>query len=298
MAKGIYTYYKERLVEIGGKNKCLYLKNVVRKGAYDIGKLFEGRDDKIAELIDFLWSGDKNSSLTLISKAEKKEIIKNLSLPARSKNPPDTAGMTPDESEALWQKYKKHLSEDTNAALAQEVSKVKDLAREVEEIEKETGRYELYVGYPFVFGSVNQGATKTLVKAPLVLFPVKIEIHEDETVELRINRAQKIQLNRALIFAYAQAKRLNIEKLELEFDDLSDFKNVKAIIDYLASSKIRIECSTSKQLYSYSRFKEPETKGDLSVRYGALLARLSLSNSIYNDYTVLEKKNLANDAAA
>ena len=37
MGKGIYTYYKERLIEIGGNNKCLYLRNVVRKGAYDIG---------------------------------------------------------------------------------------------------------------------------------------------------------------------------------------------------------------------------------------------------------------------
>ena len=198
MAKGIYTYYKERLVEIGGKNKCLYLKNVVRKGAYDIGKLFEGRDDKIAELMDFLWSDDKNRSLTLITKAEKREIVKNLSLPARSKNPPDTAGMNPDESEAVWQKYKKHLAEDTNLAIAQEVSKIKDLAREVEEIEKETGRYELYVGYPFVFGSVNQGVTKTLVKAPLVLFPVKIDVEDDETVDIRFNRSEKIQINKAL----------------------------------------------------------------------------------------------------
>ena len=45
MAKGIYTYYKERLIEIGGNNKCLYLKSIVRKSAYDLGRLFEGRDE-------------------------------------------------------------------------------------------------------------------------------------------------------------------------------------------------------------------------------------------------------------
>ena len=74
MGKGIYTYYKERLIEIGGKNKCLYLKGVVKKGAYDIGRLFEGRDDKIRELTDFLWSDDKNRSLSLISKSDKNGI--------------------------------------------------------------------------------------------------------------------------------------------------------------------------------------------------------------------------------
>ena len=54
MRKGIYTYYKERLIEIGGNNKCLYLKNIGRKGAYDIGRILEGRGDKVAEFIEFL----------------------------------------------------------------------------------------------------------------------------------------------------------------------------------------------------------------------------------------------------
>ena len=59
MGKGIYTYYKERLIEIGGNNKCLYLKNVVRKSAYDIGRIFEGRDSKVSEFVDFLHSNKK-----------------------------------------------------------------------------------------------------------------------------------------------------------------------------------------------------------------------------------------------
>lgn len=294
MGKGIYTYYKERLVEIGGKNRCLYLKSVVKKNAYDVGKIFEGRDDKISELVDFLWNG-KKFPLTVISKEETKEIVKNLSLPARTKKSPDTVGMTPDQSEEVWLKYKKNLAEDSAQLVESEISKLKELSREVEEIEKETGRYELYIGYPFVFGSINQGATKTLVKAPLLLFPVKLDFHDD-TVEIRRNAAEKIQINRALVFAYAQAKRINIDELELEFDDLSQFRGIRDVIDYLAAAKIRIDCTSSKQIYSYSRFKEPEPKGVLSVRYGALLARLSLSNSIYTDYTELEKKNLTNDA--
>ena len=60
MSKSIYTYYKERLIEIGGKNKCLYLKNISKKNAYDIGRIFEGREDKVNELIKFLWSAGKD----------------------------------------------------------------------------------------------------------------------------------------------------------------------------------------------------------------------------------------------
>ena len=295
MGKGIYTYYKERLIEIGGNNRCLYLKNVTRKSAYDIGKLFEGRDDKVSELVEFLWSKNKYP-LTLISEGETKEIVKNLGLPARSKNAPDVSEMSSEDARRALDRHAKNTASDSAKVIESEIAKIKELKREIEEIEKETGRYELYIGYPFVFGSINQGITKTLIKAPLLLFPVKIEMPDESTVEIRLNESENIQLNRALIFAYAQAKKLNIENIDLEFDDLSSFKNVKQVVDYLNRARIKVECTNSKHIYNYGRFKEPEPKGELSVRYAAVMARFPLSNSIYNDYTLLEKKNLTNDA--
>ncbi len=294
MGKGIYTYYKERLIEIGGKNKCLYLKNVVRKGAYDIGRIFEGREEKINALTEFLRNG--SGTLTLLSRNETEEIIENIGLPARSKLEPNTYGMNEKEAASAMRAYKKKLNQDKEKVILDEVAKIRELRREVEEIERETGRYELFVGYPFVFGSVNQGITKTLIKAPLFLFPVKIDILDDDTVELRFNESEHIQLNRALIFAYAQAKKLHIDDLELEFDNLHAFKNIPSVMEYLEKHRIKIECSPSRNIYNYARFKEPDTKGELSVRYAAVLARLPLSNSIYSDYTLLEKKKLTNDA--
>ena len=74
MGKGIYTYYKDRLIEISGKSKCLYLKSIVKKCAYDIGRLFQGRKDKLQEFTSFLWS-DNNRPLTLISTEESAEIL-------------------------------------------------------------------------------------------------------------------------------------------------------------------------------------------------------------------------------
>ena len=295
MGKGIYTHYKERLIEIGGNNRCLFLKNVVRKGAYDIGRIFEGRDDKISELIDFLWTAGK-SPLTLISEKEQNDLISNIQAVDGMHEEPDTAGLDPEEAAKIEKNRTKKRVASRQKLLEGEVAKIKELVREIEEIERETGRYELYIGYPFVFGSINQGASKTAIKAPLLLFPVKVEVDDDNTVEVRFNEAEKIQLNRALIFAYAQSKKLNIENLELEFDNLSSFKGIKQIIDYLGKSRIKIDCTTSKNIYSYSRFKEPDSKNELSVRYAAMLARFPLSNSIYTDYTLLEKKNLTNDA--
>ena len=295
MGKSIYTYYKERLIEIGGKNKCLYLKNIAKKSAYDIGRIFESREDKVAELLKFLWSSGKEP-LTLICHEENHHIAENIGAvdePEVSEADISTA----EEYEKAQKKRQKKISSGESRVVEAEIAKIKELKREVEEIERETGKYELYIGYPFVFGSIQQGPSKTLIKAPLMLFPVKIDIPDEETVIIRFNGAENIQINKALIFAYAQSKKMNIDELETEFEDLSQFRSLLSVIDHLGKNRIRIGCQSSKNIYNYHRFKEPDaTKNELSVRYAAVLGRFPISNSVYNDYTVLEQKKLTNDA--
>ena len=296
MGKGIYTYYRERLIEIGGNNKCLYLKNIAKKSAYDLGGLFEGRDNKISDFVDFLWSGGKHP-LTLISNKEKVEILHNLDFAAKGAKAEKDADSSQSTSETAAKRSASRRNEATRA-LEGEVTKIKELKREVEEIERETGRYELYVGYPFVFGCIQQGPAKTPIKAPLLLFPVKIDIIDETTVEISRNQTEPIRINPALVYAYAQSKRMDVDQLELEFDDMSKFRSVKSVIKYLSSARIKIDGSDSDNVHKYSSFKDPESKYELSVRYAAVLARLSISNSIYNDYMLLEKKNLTNDAVS
>ena len=295
MGKSIYTYYKERLIEIGGKNKCLYLKNIARKNAYDIGRIFEGRENKISELLKFLWSAGKDP-LTLISHEETHDLAENIG----SVDEPEVSEAsvsTAEEYVKAQNKRQKKISSGESKLLEAEIAKIRELKREVEEIERETGKYELYIGYPFVFGSIQQGPTKTLIKAPLMLFPVKIDLPDEETVVIRFNGAERIQINKALIFAYAQSKKINVDDLETEFEDLSQFRSLLSVINHLGKSRIRIDCQSSKNIYNYHRFKEPDSnKSGLSVRYAAVLGRFPISNSVYNDYTVLEKKKLTNDA--
>ena len=295
MGKSIYTYYKERLIEIGGKNKCLYLKNISRKNAYDIGRIFEGREDKVKELLKFLWSAGKEP-LSLIRREETHELMGNLGM-TEEPDVSEESVNTAEEYQKAQNKRKRKITAAQTKLLELEVAKIKELKREVEDIERETGKYELYIGYPFVFGAIQQGPTKTLIKAPLMLFPVKIEIIDEETVDIRFNQAEKIQINKALILAYAQSKKINIDELETEFDDLSNFRSLLSVIQHLGKARVRIECKASKYVYNYARFKEPDaSRGDLSVRYAAVLGRFPISNSVYGDYCVLEKKKLTNDA--
>ena len=296
MKKGIYTYYKERLVEIGGKSKCLYIKSVSRKSAYDIGHIFEGREGKVQEFLTFLRSGG-DLPLTLISPSEKRQILSNLGVDAQIEERITVSDELSAEDRRRAEARNDRIRRETGArAIENEIKKITELKREIEDIEKETGRYELYIGFPFVFGTIGSGSQKLTVKAPLMLFPVRIEIQDDGKVLIHYNENEKIQLNRALIFAYAQAKHIDISEMELEFDNLDKFPAVEDLILYLAKYKIRIECPESRNLYTYSRFKEPEAKSELSVRYGALLARFPLANSIYSDYSLLEKRKLTTPA--
>ncbi len=296
MGKGVYTYYKERLVEISGNNRCLYLRSISKKTSYDLGRILEGRISKISEFTDFLIKG-KKQPLPLICTDESSDIIRNL-----------RGGNIAQESESVFKLYKNgrapgadrmdtYRREQENKTLSQEVEKLNALKREVEEIERETGRYELYVGYPYVFGCIQQGPSKTLIKAPLLLFPVGINTKGESYAELYRMTGEPIRINPALIFAYAGSKKLSLEEAELEFDSFEKFGSIKDVIDHLSRFGIDIEYTSSDHLYSFPKLKEPDARStSLSVRHTAVLARYPLSNSIYHDYTLLEKKGLTNDA--
>ncbi len=296
MGKGIYTYYKERLIEIGGNNKCLCLRSIVKKNAYDIGRIFEGRDTKIADFLDFLHS-DSHTPLTLVDKKERNDILTALDVEEKvEKKFKATENISDEELKKLKDKENKFRRDEYQRAIETELTRIKELKRETEEIEKETGRYELYIGYPFVFGTIVQSGTKTTVKAPLLLIPVSIEFPDEYTAEIYVSHKEKIRINPALVYAYAQSKKLNLEGIELEYDDLSEFKTVKDVVAYLAGFGVKIEYTNSKNIYAYQRFKEPDGKPYLSVRHGCVMGRFPLSNSIYADYSVLEKQKLTNDA--
>ena len=64
--KSIYKYYKERLIEISGKNRSLYSRKISKKYSYDIGEII-GRDkDDFQEFFEFF---KDNIQLTAVFKS-------------------------------------------------------------------------------------------------------------------------------------------------------------------------------------------------------------------------------------
>ena len=296
--KSIYKYYKERLIEISGKNRSLYSKNLSKKYAYDIGAIIGNDEKEFNDFYTFLWKGKRNS-YALIRKDIKEKLFKNFNLEEKVKASfVDTAKLSVEEKRNENLRRERLKKEEMKKALTSQVTKLKSLKREVEEFAKETGRYEMFVGYPFVTGYVNKDLQ---IKAPLILFPVVINIEDDTTVSIEIKHDEFIQFNKVLMLAYAKEHRLNCDGLIMEFDNLIDYKlkNVQDVIDYLSAYGFKFEYDKSFEdgLISFDKIQEPSYRDeDLKLINSCVIGRFPLANAIYNDYSLLEKKRLSSDA--
>lgn len=283
--KSIYTFYKERLIEISGKNRSLYLKNFNKKNGYDIGRILYENTEKTAELMDILWNG-KSVPFRLVGKETKDNIVKASNIDV--KYPTDK--VFENDKDAL--KYDKRRKEYAKKVYAQEIENLKSLKREIDEIEKETGRYELYLCYPFVYGSVRN----YVFKAPLLMFPVTIDVLDENNVNICLKYGENIQLNKALMLAIADSQHLNLEQLEMEYESLKEkFPTLQSLLDYLKTFGVKISYEPRKNVFGFNRYGEPGEWDKMDIKQVCLLSRCSLANSIYTDYSALEKKHLTND---
>ncbi|MFA5450296.1 MAG: DUF4011 domain-containing protein, partial [Clostridia bacterium] len=183
----IYKKYKERFILISGRNRSLYLKAIVKKYSYDIGRVMEHRADT-DDFLDFLWHHKRR--FTLMNEKSAAKLLDKL--PKKLESDEDILPLDLESDEKV--KPAKNIKDKLSAKLLSEIGSLKYLKREVEELEKETGRYELYIGYPFVIGTLTQDIQ---LKAPLMLFPAHLDIEKDEAT-LTLTPNQPVMLNKAL----------------------------------------------------------------------------------------------------
>ena len=292
----IYKYYKERLIEISGRNRSLYSKKISKKYSFDIGSIIANDKDQLQELLDFVWKG-RRKGFTLIDKDMKEKLFENFGLDKKLKASfADQSGMSTEEKRLDNLKRERQKREESKKLLLSQVSALKTLKREIEEFAKETGRYEMFVGYPFVTGYISPDLQ---IKAPLILFPVTINVENDSTVSLEVKPEESVQFNKVLLLAYAKARKLNIDNLIMEFDNLMDYrlKNIADVVKYLASFDIKIKYQESdKGLVAFDAIRDAAKGEGLKIVNACVIGRFPLANSIYNDYTLLDKRRLSSDA--
>lgn len=172
----------------------------------------------------------------------------------------------------------------------------KYINRESKNIQREKGSYDLYIGYPFVEGKFKDG---TLVRAPLLLFPVKIKI-ENEEVFLEDIEDEYISINKTFILAFKRYNEIDLKKFKLQFESLDGENILDWILKYLSDNGIFIdkeiginEIESFKQVIN-SDFDHYEL-GELVIKNNLIIGQFPNSTSpIYDDYTELINENKNN----
>lgn len=281
--KSVYTTYKERLVEISGKSRSIYSKKGDSKFSCDLSK-FLMDVYVLDDFVNFIWTGSgkpfeivgKDTSESLYYSSGTEMILKE-------KYPGIIKGNKKEANALRATELKKIVSNSVNTFYK--------LKKEIGDIARETGRYELYVGYPFVEGKINGDMS---IKAPLILFPVRINISDDSHVNLELVKDMPVTLNKALLMAYAKEKRINIDDMIMEFGNnfSKSFKDIDSVIKYLKNYHIDIDYKKGilSDILGLDGLTNDERDNGLSIVNHCVVGRYPLANSIYMDYSELENR--------
>ena len=192
---------------------------------------------------------------------------------------------------------------DSRLEKVNEVSKIlRKIARTETFIEQERGAEDLYVGYPFVKGKLSEG---TVVRCPLLFFPVTLKNSGDGKKWLLERRDESISLNRSFLLAYSHFNQIKIndDLLETSFDDFSKESLVfrTQLYELLKDSPVEInfnqdnftEQLTDFQKFTKSDLEQLERNGELKLFPQAVLGIFPQAGSyLVPDYEkLLENTN-------
>ncbi|MFS0638169.1 AAA domain-containing protein [Mesobacillus foraminis] len=133
--------------------------------------------------------------------------------------------------------------------------KLTSLYRNGKGIEEETGLYDLYVGYPFISGSMLDG---TYIRAPLFLYPVKLERERVNGIQWKLEQGEgEPQLNRTLILAFKKFSGLDIdERIFDEAEELAKSVSFLKLITWLKEFSLNIIWNNNSKLEKFKDFTQ------------------------------------------
>lgn len=306
--KEILEKYSTRLVNVSGRNRSFVMKKLYKKRAFDLTRLDEFTENISSDIINLLLSRSKEE-LNISKdpydwykenlKELKKEHNKNKEIAIEKlKNSDDyTEEKLKELNEKMEQKF-----EEADEKLKRKQEKlmgysnsIKSLIKEIKSTEKETGRYELYIGYPFVEGYFKD---KTFIKAPLFLFPVEV-IKKGDIWALKNKVDESVLLNKVFLIGYAKFNEEKLADINTEYSDLSVFGDnfIEGAVKELKKFNINISFNEP----DITRFREITKDtilnyklGELTIKNNIIVGQFNIANSIYNDYKEMENINLSN----
>ena len=166
------------------------------------------------------------------------------------------------------------------------------LIRQVTKIGTESGNNELYIAYPFVQGKMEQENFN--VKAPLILFPVKMDRTSDN-VTLRNDFSRDILYNTNLILANNKFNGKNEVLPDNKIDDFNEESYINDMINFYNENKFYIhykDCKIEKFLENKVNEFPDYKNGELEVKkYMVLGIYSTYVTSMYEDFHKMIQDN-------
>lgn len=307
--KEILYKYRERLINLSGRNRSLVSMTLPKKRAFDIFRLSEVREGAIQEIIQWLLSRNDKKILLLedsyVVVNDKKEEIQKRLQQNKKQEIEKLKGENLDK-DILNEKLLK-IQEQFNKRLEQELalinaegekiidfsSSFKNLYKEINDIYKETGRYELYIGYPFAEGKFKDG---TYVRAPLALFPIRLIKNGDQWYGENITD-RAVLLNKVFLLAYSKHNEIKPSQINTEYEEI-EISFISKVISELKENNVIVNYEDHEPLKfkDYKKDTFPAYNfGEISIKNYLILGQFPIANSIYNDYIELESMDIENE---
>lgn len=166
------------------------------------------------------------------------------------------------------------------------------LIRQVSKIETESGNNELYIAYPFVQGKMEQENFN--VKAPLLLFPVKMDRTSDNVV-IKNDFSRDILYNTNLILANNKFNGKNEVLPDNAIEEFNEDTYLNDMINFYKENKFYIQyndCSIEKFLENKVSEFPNYKNGELEVKkYMVLGIYSTYVTSMYEDFHKMIQDN-------
>lgn len=166
------------------------------------------------------------------------------------------------------------------------------LIRQVAKIENETGNNELYIAYPFVQGKLEQENFN--VKAPLLLFPVKMD-RTSNSVILKNDFTRDILYNTNLILANNKFNGVNEVLPDNAIDNFNEETYLSDMINFYGDNKFYVQysdCEIEKFLENKVSEFPIYKNGELEVKkYMVLGIYSTYVTSMYGDFHKMIQNN-------
>lgn len=285
----ILIAYKERLINLGSRNRSICSNKLHKKNGIDLTTIEKYTSNIISNIMKFLLQRSSNSILLI-------EDFNNVKLI----NGDNYINSYETREHALSEKQKDNIN----------ISKrLSAIWTTVDEIEKEKGLYEMYIGFPFVEGQFSDGKP---CRAPLFLFPVSVK-KEFQGWTLSNILTENIRININFMLAF---KNINNSKFEIpsetEYENLKDIEginnfntgNIKDILkninDYLKKIGIEVEIpDRATEVIKYTDYKKEnydEYQGKKMILLPYLvMGHFPLTNSsLYKEYEEMIENGVTN----